>query len=75
MRRPNQVRVRRAKTGSGSGTRNWIVEDYRGPKVFIRTFTFSYFSAAIKEANRLARTGLINPKACFGVQRVEYPDD
>jgi hypothetical protein len=52
--------------------RNWIVEDYRGPKVFIRQFTFSYFEAAIREADRLARTGQINPTACFGVHRIEY---
>lgn len=69
------IRVRRAKWGKAHDPRrNWLVEDYRPPKTFIRVFTFAYFDVAIREADRLARTGLINPTSCFGVQRVEYRD-
>lgn len=67
-----QVVVRRAKHQCSGGRHNWLVYDYRGPKVFIRQFTFSYFEAAVKEAHRLAREDIINPRACFGVSRVEY---
>jgi len=71
----NAIRVRRSRwKRRGRDHHYWIVEDFRGPKVFVRQFVFSYFAAAIKEADRLARTGLIDPKACFGCQRVEYSE-
>lgn len=67
------ILVRRAKHSvNGKDRYNWLVFDCRGPKVFVRVFTFSYFHAALKEADRLARTGLINPRAMFGCQRTEY---
>jgi hypothetical protein len=68
----NQIRVRRAKHASRNGRHNWIVEDGSGGKVFVRSFTFSFFGAAILEADRLARTGQIKPWALFGVERIEY---
>jgi hypothetical protein len=67
-----RITVTRARHQNSRGRYNWVVRDYRGPKVFIREFSFSYWSAAMREANRLARTGLVNPQALFGVQRMEY---
>lgn len=70
----NRIRVYRAKRRSaGSDRYNWIVDDMRGPKVFIRRFTFSFYGAAIREAHRLAADNRINPAALFGCQRIEYP--
>lgn len=54
------------------GLHYWNVYDCRGPKVFIRQFTFSFFEAALQNADRLARGQNIDPRALFGVQRIEY---
>ena len=72
-----RVFVRRARHRSGrrsgrGGLHYWNVYDCRGPKVFIRQFTFSFFEAALKNADRLARGQHIDPRALFGVQRIEY---
>lgn len=72
-----RVFVRRARNRSGDRSRRgsihyWNVYDCRGPKVFIRQFTFSFYEAALKNADRLARGEHIDPRALFGVQRVEY---
>lgn len=72
-----RVIVRRAKTRPGcrshkGGLHYWNVYDCRGPKVFIRQFTFSFFEAALQNADRLARGQNIDPRALFGVQRIEY---
>lgn len=66
---PRSIRVQKAKHSG-----HWLVFDSRPPKVFIRMFVFSYFEAAVKEAHRLAATGLINPRACFGCQRLTDAD-
>lgn len=67
-----QIYVRRTKhRAARTGNHNWLVIDCRGPKVFVRAFTFSYWDAAVLEADRLARTGQINPRALFGVERVQ----
>lgn len=73
-----RITVRRARHRSGlralpGGSHYWLVEDSTGPKVFTRTFVFSYFSAAIQEADRLARTGQIKPRALMSVHR-DYPE-
>jgi len=72
-----RVFVRRAKTRSAErshrgGLHYWNVYDCRGPKVFIRQFTFSFFEAALTNADRLARGERIETYALFGVQRIEY---
>lgn len=72
-----RVFVRRARTAPGKWyqpgrPRYWNVYDCRGPKVFIRQFTFSYFEAALKNADLLARGRNIDPTALCGVQRIEY---
>ena len=69
----NTIRIERAlhPVHGNPDRHNWLVFDSTGPKVFTRVLVFSYFAAAVKEADRLARTGLINPRALFGAQRRE----
>jgi hypothetical protein len=69
-----RIKVRRARHRSGDrarlgGSHYWLVEDSTGPKVFTRVFVFSYFGMAIREADRLARTGQIKPMALMSVHR------
>ncbi len=76
MKSNNRIRVYRAKhLSTGRDSYNWIVDDMRPPKVFIRRFVFSYYSSAIREAHRLATENRINPMALFGCQRIEYGDE
>jgi hypothetical protein len=64
----NLIRVRRAKHATSgryprhSGYRNWIVTDYHDGAQYV----FCTFTGAIEEADRLARTGLINPHGMVG---------
>lgn len=64
--------VRRARHKARCGRHHWLVYDYRGPKVFIRQFSFSYYGAALSAAWALSRDEPIDPRALFGVQRVEH---
>ncbi|MFC9769413.1 hypothetical protein [Rhodococcus jostii] len=75
--RGERITVQRARHRSGDrsrpgGLHYWLVKDSTGGKVFTRVFVFSYFQAAIREADRLAQFGRINPKALMSVHR-EYP--
>jgi hypothetical protein len=72
-----RIRVRRARHRSGERSRPggrhfWLVEDSTGGKVFTRVFVFSYYQAAISNAQSLARTGRISPVALMSVHR-NYP--
>ena len=71
------ILVRRARHRNGDrtsrgGRHYWNVYDFRGPKVFIRQFTFSFHEAALNAAIALSRNDPIKPHALFGVQRIEH---
>jgi hypothetical protein len=73
----SDILVRRARHRSGTrtgrgGLHYWNVYDYRGPKVFIQQFTFSFYSAALNAAIALSRNDPIKPHGLFGVQRIEH---
>lgn len=73
----SDILVRRARNRSGSRTHRggrhyWNVYDFRGPKVFIRQFTFSFYGAALNAAIALSRHEPIKTQALFGVQRIEH---
>jgi len=63
----HRIRVRRAKTAAipANGHRNWIVEHER----LAVSFVFPDFENAIWEAQRLAKTALLDPFSLISAQR------
>lgn len=62
------IRVEKAKHSSRvDGRKNWLVIDARGIAAN-RVFVFSSWWNAIREANRLAKTGLVDPYALVAFQ-------
>ncbi|AXH49044.1 hypothetical protein HOT72_gp085 [Gordonia phage Apricot] len=73
----SDILVRRARTrprrrSHKGGIHYWNVYDFRGPKVFIRQYTFSFHGAALNAAIALSKGEGINPAALFAVQRIEH---
>lgn len=66
----SRIRVERSKHSSRiDGRRNWLVIDNRGPKAFTRVFVFSMWWVAVREAQRLATTGLIDPYGLMATEK------